>query len=54
MKEYLFRFEGKQYITSAGSQMDAEIKFWDEVGFDPETCREIKVEEIFTEEVIYF
>ncbi len=61
MKEFLFKFEGKYYITSCDTQMDAEMKFWEEIGFDPETCRELNLGELNRfvlsgdgQEVIYF
>lgn len=58
-KEYIFKFEGKSYITDANTIMDAEIKFWDEFGYDPDSCVEVKGDEIdklvySEEEVLYF
>lgn len=63
MKEFIFKFEGKNYITDADTLMDAEMKFWDEFGYDPETCiekpKELKDEDMdkliySDEEAIYF
>lgn len=57
MKEFLFKFEKKNYITSADTLLDAEIKFWDEFGYDPESCVELEnVDEfiISNKDIIYF
>ena len=58
VKAFAFEYEGQKYITDADTQMDAEFKFWEEFGEDPESCQELENidEYIFDNEakVLYF
>ncbi len=57
MKEYIFTYEGRKYITDASNQMDAEEKFMEEFGEDPIDCKIVKDLDslIYSEEeIVYF
>lgn len=56
MRAFLFHYENRKFITDADTQMDAEEKFFQEFGEDPEKVRELEDIDKFlnNEEIVYF
>ena len=55
-RAFLFHYEDKKFITDADTQMDAEMKFWEEFGKDPEKVIELENVDKFldSDEIVYF